>query len=479
MKVFAREREVWGTALHLERVQQRNSTRPLKSRKQSLAARLISAYALTILAVLILLGLLMDRVLQSQLRLSQVRLLMGAGILIGTVGGTIVVAIIAGRFAKPLRRMTDAASDIAGGDLERKVPTEGTLELSQLGDSVNRMATELSARLNEARDDRKTREVILEALAEGVALVDKTGFVEYLNNAAERILGQRQQREEPLTFHPLKRLANRVAEEGSVTEERFEVGHPSRIIQASALPVGGEARILIVLRDVTETTRADAIRRDFAAAASHELKTPVASIKAGAETLVGALADDPVASRWLADQLLKDADRLSRIVTDLLDLSRLESERSSVEQVNLGALVREEAERIQDDAVKADLSLEFNGDGSLLVEGSSKDLSLAVRNLLENAVQYTRAPGAVTLRVEKVNDEAVVSVEDTGIGIPSKDLPRIFERFYRVDRARSRETGGTGLGLALVKHVAEQHGGRVEAESELGRGSTFRLRLPL
>jgi two-component system phosphate regulon sensor histidine kinase PhoR len=434
----------------------------------------------------------MDRVLQSQFakdpslpastiqaRLGEIRLLMGAGILVGAIVGTVVVAIIAGKFARPLRRMTDAASEIAAGDLERRVPSEGTLELSQLGDSMNRMARELSARLSEAREDRKTRELILEAMADGVALVDEAGVVQYLNPAAERILGRQQPSEELLTFHPLKRLANRVADEGSVIEERFEVGHPSRIIRASGLPVGGEARILIVLRDVTETTRAHAIRRDFAAAASHELKTPVASIKAGAETLIGAMLDDPAASRRFANQLLKDADRLSRIVADLLDLSRLESEMSSAQPVSLEALVREEAERIHDEAANSGLSLEFNGNGTSLVQGSSKDLSLAVRNLLENAIQYTRSPGKVTLTVEQLNGEAVVSVQDTGIGIPSKDLPRIFERFYRVDRARSRETGGTGLGLALVKHVAEQHAGRVEAESELGQGSTFRLIVPL
>ena len=453
-------------------------TRVPKSLPQSLAGRLITAYTLTFLAVLVVLGLLMDSLLQSQLGLGQIRVLMGAGIVVGAVGGTIVVAIIAGRFAKPLRRMTDAASDIAAGDLDRRVPSEGTLELSLLGDSVNRMARELSARLSEAREDRMTRELILETMADGVVLVDEAGVVQYLNPAAEKILGQRQPSEEPLTFHPLKRLANRVSSEGSVIEEGFEVGHPSRIIRASGLPVGGEARILIVLRDVTETTRADAIRRDFAAAASHELKTPVASIKAGAETLVEALADDPVASRRFANQLLKDADRLSRIVADLLDLSRLETERSSVEPVSLDALVREEAKRFHDEAARGGVSLEFKGDGTLLVEGSLKDLSLAVRNLLENAVQYTSASGKVSLSVDRVNDEAVVSVQDTGIGIPSKDLPRIFERFYRVDPARSRETGGTGLGLALVKHVAEQHGGRVEAESELGQGSTFRLILP-
>ncbi|HVE76053.1 MAG TPA: ATP-binding protein, partial [Actinomycetota bacterium] len=201
------------------------------------------------------------------------------------------------------------------------------------------------------------------------------------------------------------------------------------------------------------------------------------SVRAAAETLAS-LVDDPQASKHFAEQLLKDAERLSQIVTDLLDLSRLESEQPNLERIPLDSVAREEAGRLGDTAAKAEVEVRVATE-EVLVDGSMKDLSLAIRNLLENAIQYTRPPGTVNIKVFQDNGQAVVSVSDSGIGIPSKDLPRIFERFYRVDRARSRHTGGTGLGLALVKHVAEQHGGRVEVESELGSGSTFRLILPL
>lgn len=450
-----------------------------EKRPGSLAGRLIVAYTLTFLAVLALIALGLDALLDMNLPRHQVRWLLAAGSLTAALAGVGVITLVARRFVNPIREMTDAASAIAAGDFERRVPSEGSTELSGLGESVNRMAHELSARLEEAREDRRTRELILESMAEGVALVDSDGAIQYLNPTAARILGGDKPHSEPVVSHPLRRVANQTRLEGTVTEERFEVGHPARIIRASGVPVGQEGRTLIVLRDVTDTTRTDAIRRDFAAAASHELKTPVASIRAGAETLLETLSDDPEASRRFAEQLLRDADRLSRIVSDLLDLSRLESESLSMEVVSLETLAKEEAERIHDSAVRAGLSIEYRADRPVRVRGSARDLSLAVRNLLENAVQYTRPSGEIALTLSRQDENAVLSVEDNGIGIPSKDLPRIFERFYRVDPARSRDTGGTGLGLALVKHIAESHGGRVEAVSELGRGSIFRLIIPV
>jgi signal transduction histidine kinase len=169
---------------------------------------------------------------------------------------------------------------------------------------------------------------------------------------------------------------------------------------------------------------------------------------------------------------------LSRIVADLLDLSRLESGSELNDQVHLDAIVREETERFADAAGAAGLDIRVGASAVPPVRGSRKDLSLLVRNLLDNAIRYTKAGGSIDAAVTADNEWVVLRVEDTGIGIPTKELPRVFERFYRVDRARSRETGGTGLGLAIVKHVSENHGGSVRVESELGRGTTFEVRLP-
>ncbi len=234
----------------------------------------------------------------------------------------------------------------------------------------------------------------------------------------------------------------------------------------------------MVVRDVTESRRIEQVRRDFVANASHELKTPAASIQAAAETLHDAAQGDPAAVRRFAAQLDRDAQRLSRIVADLLDLSRLETGSELDRNIDLDAIVSDETGRFEAAARESGLTLVVDAGRCEVVRGSERDLSLLVRNLVDNAIRYTRPGGTIRIGLSSDDDTVRLTVADTGLGIPTKDLPRVFERFYRVDRARSRETGGTGLGLAIVKHVAENHGGSVDVTSELGRGSTFVVSLP-
>jgi two-component system sensor histidine kinase SenX3 len=236
--------------------------------------------------------------------------------------------------------------------------------------------------------------------------------------------------------------------------------------------------VLVVVTDVTAARRLERVRRDFVANASHELKTPAASIQAAAETLLAVARDDPSAVPRFASQLEREAVRLSRIVADLLDLSRLESGSEVAEPVRLDMVVREEAERAGERAVETGVDLDVVSAGPVSVDGGVRDLSLLVRNLIDKAVRHTEAGGRVTVETAEHTGRVTLTVTDTGVGIPARDLPRIFERFYRVDRARSRETGGTGLGLSIVRHVAENHGGSVAATSELGTGSSFVVTLP-
>jgi two-component system sensor histidine kinase SenX3 len=257
-----------------------------------------------------------------------------------------------------------------------------------------------------------------------------------------------------------------------------ETGTPSRWLRATAMPVGEDGSVLLVIRDVTEARRIDEVRRDFVANASHELKTPAASIQAAAETIRSAAADDPSAVPRFAEQLERDAYRLSRIVADLLDLSRLETGSDLDDRPRLDVIVREESRRFRETAASAGLTLSIDAPDVPAVRGSARDLSLLVRNLIDNAIRYTKPGGAVAVSVAAGDDHVRLLVSDDGLGIPSRDLPRIFERFYRVDRARSRDTGGTGLGLAIVRHVTENHQGTVRVSSELGRGTTFEVRLP-
>ena len=343
---------------------------------------------------------------------------------------------------------------------------------------VTRAEEALRAQERSVAEDREVRSLVLDSMEEGVLLLDQDGVRVFANGALERHLGSVPNDADHLLPLDLKESVKRAANDGAIAVVEAETGAPSRWLRATARPVGDDGSVLLVVRDVTEARRIDAIRRDFVANASHELKTPVASIRAAAETLRDGAIDDPDAAGRFTEQLEREALRLSRIVSDLLDLSRLETGSELSDLVALDGVVGEEVARLEDDAVAAGISLRFASNAQPLVRGSSRDLALMARNLVDNAVRYTPSGGSVEVRVREVSGRASITVRDTGVGIPGRDLPRIFERFYRVDRARSRETGGTGLGLAIVRHVAENHGGTVTVESELGSGSTFEVSLP-
>jgi signal transduction histidine kinase len=367
------------------------------------------------------------------------------GVAAGAVGGVL--------WSIRLRRETRADASAAGRETER-----------------------LRDRLRALEEDLELRDRILSTLQDAVLLVTADGRVVYANDTADAIFeGSPTSR-----VHVLPLVLQEAAREAlSRTEATVEVesGPPPRWLRATAVGMGS-GNVLMVVRDVTGLRRLDSIRRDFVANASHELKTPAAAIQAAAETIRSAVDEDPGAVGEFAEQLEREALRMSRIVSDLLDLSRLESGGSTPDEVALDALAHEEVARFDAGARAAGLTLELEAHPGPRVRGSAKDLALLLRNLVDNAIRYTRPGGSVHVQVGPEGDSMTITVRDTGIGIPTRDLPRIFERFYRVDRARSRETGGTGLGLSIVKHVVDNHGGTIEAQSELGRGTTFTVRLP-
>jgi two-component system sensor histidine kinase SenX3 len=258
-------------------------------------------------------------------------------------------------------------------------------------------------------------------------------------------------------------------------------GPPPRILDVTADPVTGDDDLLgvvAVLHDVSERLRVDAVRRDFVANVSHELRTPVGALRVLAETL----QDEPdidVAHR-LAARILGEADRATRIIEDLLDLSRIEAEGVQVRRrVPVAELLTEAAERVRPAAEQCRVTLDVAAPvAGLSVVGDDRQLVSALANLLDNAVKYSEPGSVVTVRVATEDERIAIAVADHGVGIPAKDVDRIFERFYRVDRARSRATGGTGLGLAIVRHVVANHDGDVRVESHEGEGSTFTVRLP-
>jgi two-component system phosphate regulon sensor histidine kinase PhoR len=410
-------------------------------------------------------------------RLGTVRAIVLGGTAVAALVGMGAVWLVGRSLTRPVREMTGRVSRMAGGDLGVRVPADGTAELDVLGATLNRMADDLERRMEEIGRDRQQREAVLSAMEEGVLLVGADDSLGYANPAAARLLGGVPRTLRALTPPAVRGLVEETRSDGRAREREVETGFPTRVLQASTVALRDPGEVLVVLRDVTAPRRVEAMRRDFVADASHELKTPAAAIQAAAETVERAVGEDPGSAARFAAQLRRDATRLSRIVSDLLDLSRLEAERPNLSPVRLDRVVADEADRLTSAAAGSGVRIEPAVE-PVTVRGARGDLALLVRNLLENAVRYSPEGGRVDVRLAERDGRAVLEVDDTGIGIPTRDLPRIFERFYRVDRARSRETGGTGLGLSIARHIAERHGGRIEAESELGRGSTFRVTLP-
>lgn len=406
-------------------------------------------------------------------RISVVLTAVGVGLV-----GIALVALLARLMARPISELTDQARAVAEGDVEVTPRRSRVAELDQLGMAISAIARRIGSRLTDAEEANATLEVVLGALPQGTVLFDEDGEMVYANAAAHAILGALPQNLNALA--PLQlQVAVRDARASKTQQVRMvDHGSPARRLRGIATPFSGDERVLLLLVDVTERERTDSVRRDFVANASHELKTPVSTIIASSEALQIALEREDGSAEGFAVRIETSARQLDRLVGDLLDLSRLERESPTMASVRIDRLVRDEAERIRGQAEKSGLGLDVEV-SEIVAAVNSRDVAIAVRNLLDNAVRYTGDGGSISVRVSTEEAEAVISVADTGEGIPIRDMERVFERFYRVDSARSRATGGTGLGLSIVKHVAESHGGSVTVESELGVGSTFTIRLPL
>ena len=319
----------------------------------------------------------------------------------------------------------------------------------------------------------------LSAIGDGIVLFDDAGDLVFRNRSAEAFLDARHA--EAIVESTIEELA-RSASEGHKDTRTLEMfGPPRRTLVLCAEPLDDGYRsigALVVIEDVTERQRVDAVRRDFVANISHELKTPVGGIGVLAETLVE--EDDLPVIRRLAQRMHHDAMRASRTIDDLLELSRIEAGESSLrDPVAAHLVLAEAAERASTAAEQRGIALKVvEPPQDLVVLGDRRQLVSAVFNLVDNAIKYSAEQSVVTLSATAAGDDVQLSVADQGIGIPRRDLERVFERFYRVDRARSRDTGGTGLGLAIVRHVASNHGGDVRIESVEGEGTTVRLTLP-
>jgi signal transduction histidine kinase len=405
------------------------------------------------------------------------RALAAAGLLL-LLAAWLVAWLLARALARPLLRIADTAHDIAAGR-PTEFPDVHVPELAHHVDALRAMHHELERRFEDLRREREESRTLLEALSDGVLAADKRGAVISTNAAARRLLGYG----ETETLPPLGELFHdrthrtlmREVLAGAVVEGReLDLGDRTVVVSARPLEDGGT---LLVLSDVTDVRRLETIRRDFVANVSHELKTPLTAIAGYAETLAAESLDSQATG--FAQTIVDNARRMQRLVDDLLDLSRIESGSWHPEPRATGIEVaaREAWRPFTERATSRKIELETATD-SASVNSDPEALRQIFTNLFDNALRHTPPGGRIRVAAQRVGDETVVRVSDTGTGVPAEHLPRIFERFYRVDPGRSRQEGGTGLGLAIVKHLVEAHGGRVEAESELGRGTTILLYFP-
>ncbi len=419
------------------------------------------------------------------------------------LGGLIVAVIAAGisfmisrRITRPLVELKKGAEEFAGGNLGYRLPAFDSLETGALAEAMSDMAQQLNERLRAITHQRNEQEAVLSSMVEAVVAVDADEKVISINRAAGRLLYLEPAAVQGRILHEVARnfelqeFVSSVLKELEPAEAELaflDENDQERIVQAHGSilrsATGDNMGAVIVLNDITRLRKLERVRRDFVANVSHELKTPVTSIKGFVETLLdGAVHDPDNAGRFL-EIISRQANRLNAIIEDLLTLSRIESEAEKAEVIlEMGTLKEVILAAVQVCRARAqekNINIKVGGENDIKAKINAPLLEQAVINLIDNAIKYSDAGSEVYIEtITNPANEAVIRVVDHGCGIAPEHLNRVFERFYRIDKARSRELGGTGLGLAIVKHIAQAHQGRVNVTSKLDKGSTFEIIIP-
>lgn len=409
--------------------------------------------------------------------------------LISALALTLVAAwVIAGRLSQMLDALRNQANAVAAGDYSARVAPTDVGEIEVVGRAFNSMAARLEEVIEEQERVSYRLEAVMAGLADGVVLTDSEGNVLRLNDAAQSLLDITEESAYGRPFVQVTRdhelwIVLRDAFAGkknpSATVEHG-LERTSLLITARVIEDDGGDMGLVVLRDVSELRRLETVRREFVANVSHELRTPLTSIRALVETLeAGAIEEEEIAMDFLG-RIVGEVDRLNALVEDLLDFARLEAGRGQLklEKVNVGETVRIGADRLRPQMERARLDLRVEvSEGLPEVEVDVARIEQVIVNLVHNAIKFTPAGGTITVRVSQVKNNIVVDVQDTGVGIPPEEQGRLFERFYKSDKARRSE--GTGLGLAIAKNIVLSHGGQISVESTQGEGATFTFTLPI
>lgn len=448
--------------------------------------RLFLSHLALIAVITLSIYVLLDRVgpLQGELRVSLLEIA-GAALLVAAA----LSYVVAKSATKPLGEMTEAAMTLARGDFELELARGSSDEFGALSFALFTLSSQLKARIRDVTEERDRLSAMLAGMVEGVLVLSAEGRVIIANHSAEEIL----EAHVPLVGrtmaeairHPQARDAVEGALQlGKAAESEIEaLGLHARsvILNVQPLPSSSGGGAVAVLHDVTGLRRLEAVRRDFVSNVSHELQTPVASIQSYAEALLDGTLDERDTTRRFIEVIYRNARRMGRLVKDLLKLSQLEArspEQLVREPIDVNEVVAHVvATMLQQADHQAGTELATDLPDDLWAAGDPDGLAQMLLNLVENALKYGKPSGKVTVAGRSLEDWVELSVTDDGPGIESRHLPRLFERFYRVDAGRSRDQGGTGLGLAIVKHLAESMGGSVGVTSEPGRGSRFTVRL--
>jgi len=424
-------------------------------------------------------------------RVGQIYRIIGWGGLLAVTISLGISFALARRVSRPISQMAQAAKMISKGDLSRRIREDSRDEVGDLAYSFNRMSEELQRQMGDLAREVSEKEALLSSMIEGVLAIDRDEHVILINQAAQRMLelgpddALGKFHWEVIRNSEINNLFKEVLKTKEQKEVKLQIGPlDERAFMVYAAPIrawgGNILGVVAVFHDVTEIRRLEKVRMEFVANVSHELRTPLTSIKGFVETLKRGAIDERENAVNFLDIIERHTDRLNQLITDLLDLSRVETGKKKMDfqPIKVEELINRAVSHFMEISNKNRPKIKYNIPSDLpMVLADEEGIETVLKNLLDNAVKYTPKRGEINITSTDKDDYIEIAVVDNGIGIPSRDLPRIFERFYCVDKARSRELGGTGLGLSIVKHIIEAHGGTVGVESEVGEGSRFTFTL--
>ena len=416
----------------------------------------------------------------------------GAGLILILFSSLFITFVTSVYVSRPLVSISRTAELMAKGDLSRKALVNSGDEIGDLAASLNSLAEEIKGRIDGISSEKAKLDAVLASMFEGLVVTDEQEKVVLMNPSLRRLFSVKEDPQGSKLIEVLRNIAvQEMADKIILEKERLVTGEirvfvpEEKVLRVNCVPIIRRGRLegaVMVFHDITELRRLEKVRQDFVANVSHELRTPLSSIKGYAETLLDGAVEDKGHAREFIGIIHQESDRLANLINDLLDLARIESGNMELSKApfDVLAVAKRAVESMGGQARAKSINLgitAFSGVLPLAV-GDEFGFRQVLTNLLDNALKYTPEGGGVTISIEAAGGFLQVNVADTGIGISPADIPRIFERFYRVDKARSREAGGTGLGLSIVKHIVQAHGGRVWVESAPGSGSVFSFTIP-